>query len=96
MSTKTVGVVGRGSGWQKVGIRLGYGEFYPNFIPTGPVPKFWSYTKGKNLTTMLSEFLFLDMPILVKVFNINSQEYEIGHNAGKDEKHFFSLKYTTN
>ena len=53
------------------------------------ISMFWSYTKGENLTTMLSEFLFLDMSILVKVLNINSHEYEIGHNAGKDEKQRF-------
>ena len=33
-------MVGRGWGWQEVGIQLGSREFYPNFIPTGPVPNF--------------------------------------------------------
>ena len=31
MSTKTLEVVGRGLGWQKVGIELGLGELYPNY-----------------------------------------------------------------
>ena len=40
MSTETLGVIGQGSGWQKVGIELGFSDFYPNFILTGDVPKF--------------------------------------------------------
>ena len=32
MSTKTVGVVGWGSGRQKVGIELGSFELYPNYL----------------------------------------------------------------
>ena len=35
MSTKTLGVVGRGSGWQKVGIELGSFIFYPNSSQPG-------------------------------------------------------------
>ena len=35
MSTKTIGVVGRGSGWQKVGIELGSFVFYPNSSQPG-------------------------------------------------------------
>ena len=31
MSTKTLGVVGRGLGQQKVGIELGSGKLYPNY-----------------------------------------------------------------
>ena len=31
MSTKTLGVVGRGSGRKQVGIELGLGELYPNY-----------------------------------------------------------------
>ena len=33
-------LVGRGSGWQKVGIKLGSGDFYPDSIPTKDVPNF--------------------------------------------------------
>ena len=40
MFTKTQGVVGRGWGWQKIGIELGFDAFYPDFIPTGDVPNF--------------------------------------------------------
>ena len=35
MSTKTLGVVGRGSVWQKVGIELGSFIFYPNSSQPG-------------------------------------------------------------
>ena len=35
MSTKTIEVVGRGSGWQKVGIELGSFFFYPNSSQPG-------------------------------------------------------------
>ena len=35
MSTKTIGVVGRGSGWQKVGIELGSNVFYLNSSQPG-------------------------------------------------------------
>ena len=35
MSTKTIGVVGRGSGWQKVGIELGSYVFNPNSSQPG-------------------------------------------------------------
>ena len=35
MSTKTLGVVGRGLGWQKVGIELGSFVFYPNSSQPG-------------------------------------------------------------
>ena len=35
MSTKMIGVVGRGSGWQKVGIELGSFFFYPNSSQPG-------------------------------------------------------------
>ena len=35
MSTKTLGAVGRGSGWQKVGIELGSFIFYPNSSQPG-------------------------------------------------------------
>ena len=35
MSTKTIGVVGRGLGWQKVGIELGSYVFHPNLSQSG-------------------------------------------------------------
>ena len=35
MSTKTIGVVGRGSGWQKVGIELGSYVVNPNSSQPG-------------------------------------------------------------
>ena len=35
MSNKTIGVVGRGSGWQKVGIDLGSFVFHPNLSQPG-------------------------------------------------------------
>ena len=35
MSTKMIGVVGRGSGWQKVGIELGSYIFHPNSSQPG-------------------------------------------------------------
>ena len=42
MSTKTIGVVGRGSGWQKVGIKLGSFFFYPNSSQPGMFQTFAS------------------------------------------------------
>ena len=42
MSTKTIGVVGRGSGWQKVGIELGSCVFYPNSSQPGMFQTFAS------------------------------------------------------
>ena len=40
MSTKALGVVGRGLGRHKLGIELGSGDFYTNSIPNGDVPNF--------------------------------------------------------
>ena len=40
MSTKTLGLVRRGWGCEKVGIELGSSDFYPNSIPTGDIPNF--------------------------------------------------------
>ena len=52
MFTKTQGVVGRGWGWQKIGIELGFDAFYPDSIPTGDVPNFvlcLFNTKGRKI-----------------------------------------------
>ena len=47
MSTKTIGVVGRGSGWQKVGIELGLRFFYPNSSQPGMFQTFARNSWGK-------------------------------------------------
>ena len=51
MSTKTLGVVGCGLGWQKVGIELGYCDFHPNSIPTGDVQTFAGVVPKQNSIT---------------------------------------------
>ena len=48
MSTKTIGVVGRGSGWQKVGIELGPYVFHPNSSQLG---MFQTFASQVNLLT---------------------------------------------
>ena len=52
MSTKTIGVVGRGSGWQKVGIELGSFVFYPNSSQPGMFQTFaLSFCIGASIRT---------------------------------------------
>ena len=49
MSTKAIGVVGRGSGWQKVGIELGSYVFHPNSSQPGMFQTFasiWNWGRG--------------------------------------------------
>ena len=43
MSTKTIGLVGRGSGWQKVGMELGSYFFHPNSSQPGMFQTFASF-----------------------------------------------------
>ena len=62
MTTKTIGVVGRGSGWQKVGIEVGSYVFHPNSSQQG---MFQTFTKNRNMV----------IPILVKVKMMKHSRY---------------------
>ena len=63
MSTKTIGVVGRGSGWQKVGIELGSCVFYPNSSQPG---MFQTFAEGGSVFRTINK-----MPIYVMNFKFS-------------------------
>ena len=56
MSTKTIGVVGWGSGWLKVGIELGSIPTHPNRGCSKLLPKtcIWEYTNTKTIRPEVS------------------------------------------
>ena len=54
MSTKTIGVVGRGSGWQKVEIELGSYVFNPNSSQPGMFQTFAK--KDRSVTHLINQW----------------------------------------
>ena len=62
MSTKTIGVVGWGSGWQKVGIELGSFVFYPNSSQPGMFQTFAPSGIFFTLNPISNKKLKLDRP----------------------------------
>ena len=56
MSTKTIGVVGRGSGWQKVGIRLGSVNSIPTLSQPGLFQSFAPTASTKPKSSLRKYF----------------------------------------
>ena len=75
MPTKTLGWL-----WQKVGIQLGSGEFYPNLIPTRPVPNFcpgffwylcfYPHWSRDSLSPVCGIFFVLLLSVLLRLVRI--------------------------
>ena len=64
MSTKTIGVFGRGLGWQKVGIELGSFIFYPNSSQPGMFQTFAPYPNNVDKSNV-----FLTPPLIIHRVN---------------------------
>ena len=57
MSTKTIGVVGRGSGWEKVGIELGLYVFHPNSSQPGMFQTFAQTILTSSVKAILKDMI---------------------------------------